>query len=134
MLKPVKILENTPSPIYCFTPFSFSISIPFFSRLNIPLFPLNFEFIRAVSFSLNHRHFILSFSSIAFEAWAKGLGINMPIVDFRQTMFDPLGYPIFLQPFKEDYILDIIQGKKVVKMTIDINAWMRTFENNSLTV
>ena len=72
------------------------------------------------------------FPSIAFEAWAKGLGINMPIVDFRQTMFDPLGYPIFLQPFKEDYILDIIQGKKVVKMTIDINAWMRTFENDRI--
>lgn len=72
------------------------------------------------------------FPSVAFEAWAKGLGIKMPIVDLRQSMFDPLGYPIFLQPFKDDYILDIIQGKKIVKMTIDINAWMSTFENDRI--
>jgi hypothetical protein len=72
------------------------------------------------------------FPSVAFEAWAKGLGIKMPIVDLRQSMSDPLGYPIFLQPFKDDYILDIIQGKKVVKMTIDINAWMRTFEKDRI--
>lgn len=72
------------------------------------------------------------FLSVAFEAWAKGLGIKMPIVDLRQSMFDPLGYPIFLQPFKDEYILDIIQGKKVVKMTIDINTWMSTFENDGI--
>lgn len=72
------------------------------------------------------------FPSVAFEVWAKGLGIKMPIVDFRQSMFDPLGYPVFLQQFKDYYILDIIQGKKVVKMTMDINAWMNTFENDGI--
>ena len=45
----------------------------------------------------------------------------------RHGMFDPLGYPIFLHPFKNDDILAIIQGRKVVKMTIDINAWLNTF-------
>lgn len=72
------------------------------------------------------------FPSVAFDVWAKGLGITMPIVDLRHSVFDPLGYPVFLQPFKDDYILDIIQGKKVIKMTIDINAWMKTFENDGI--
>lgn len=72
------------------------------------------------------------FPSVIFDDWAKGLGIKMPIVDLRLSMFDPLGYPIFLQPFKDDYILDIIQGKKVVKMAIDIDAWMNTFENDRI--
>lgn len=73
---------------------------------------------------------IEKFSSSAFEVWAKSLGIKMPIVDLRQSMFDPLGYPIFLHSFKDKYILDIIQGKKVVKMTIDIVLWMNTFEHD----
>jgi len=72
------------------------------------------------------------FPSIAFDVWAEALEIKMPVIDFRQSMFDPLGYPIFLQPFKTDYILDIIQGKKVVKMTIDINVWMNTFESDGI--
>ena len=72
------------------------------------------------------------FPSSAFNAWAEALGIKMPIVDLRHSMFDPLGYPIFLQPFKDDYILDIIQGKKVVKMTIDIDAWMNMFKNDGV--
>lgn len=72
------------------------------------------------------------FPSVAFDAWAKGLGIKMPIIDLRHSMFDPLGYPIFLQPFKDDNILDIIKGKKVVKMTIDIETWMKTFENDGI--
>jgi len=67
-----------------------------------------------------------------FDVWAELLGINMPIVDMRQSMFDPLGFPIFLQPFKNEYILDIILGKKVVKMTIDINTWMSTFEKDGI--
>lgn len=72
------------------------------------------------------------FPDMAFDVWAKTLGIEMPIIDFRQTIFDPLGYPIFLQPFKTEYILDIIQGKKVIKMTIDINVWMKTFEEEGI--
>lgn len=72
------------------------------------------------------------FPSNVFDVWVNSLGIRMPIVDYRQSIFDPLGYPVFLQPFKENYILDIIQGKKVIKMTIDINEWLKTFEKDGI--
>lgn len=72
------------------------------------------------------------FPSNIFDVWVELLEINMPIMDMRQSMFDPLGYPIFLQPFKNEHILDIIQGKKIVKMTININKWMSTFENDGI--
>lgn len=73
------------------------------------------------------------FPSIAFDVWAETLKITMPIADLRQGIFEPLGYPVFLQPFKDEFIFDIIQGKKVVKMTIDIDVWMKTFENDKIT-
>lgn len=72
------------------------------------------------------------FPSGAFDVWARSLDIKMPVVDLRHGMFDPLGYPIFLHPFKNDDILAIIQGRKVVKMTIDINAWLNTFANDGI--
>lgn len=72
------------------------------------------------------------FPSGAFDVWARSLDIKMPVVDLRHGMFDPLGYPIFLHPFKNDDILAIIQGRKVVKMTIDINAWLNTFTNDGI--
>ena len=58
VLKPVNIREKIPSPICCFFPSLLSSSRPLLFKLNIPLFPLNFEFIRAVSFSVNHLHFM----------------------------------------------------------------------------
>lgn len=70
------------------------------------------------------------FPTVAFEAWAKGLNIEMPIIDFRQSFFDPLAFPIFLQVFPDNYILDIIMGRKIIKLTIDINKWLERFEEN----
>ena len=67
------------------------------------------------------------FPTVAFDAWAKGLNIEMPIIDFRQSFFDPLAFPVFLQLFSDNHILDIILGRKIVKLTIDINMWLERF-------
>ena len=40
------------------------------------------------------------FPTVAFDAWAKGLNIEMPIIDFRQSFFDPLAFPIFCSYFQ----------------------------------
>ena len=40
----------------------------------------------------------------------------MLIVDLRQGMFDPLGYPLLLQELGDGFIFDIIQGKKPHKI------------------
>lgn len=72
------------------------------------------------------------FPSTAFDIWAKEVGIAMPVIDFRYAMFDPLGYPVFLFPFKDSYIMEIIQGKKVIKMTIDIKMWMNMLDDDGI--
>lgn len=72
-------------------------------------------------------------SSNMFDIWAKSLDINMPIVDFRQSMFDPLAYPIFLQPFSDKHIMDIVMGRKIVKLTIDIEKWLEIFKEDNLS-
>ena len=54
-------------------------------------------------------------------------------IDFRQSMFDPLAYPIFLQPFSDKHIMDIVMGRKIVKLTIDIEKWLETFKEDKLS-
>lgn len=68
------------------------------------------------------------FSSKVFDLWAKSVGIKTPIFDLRQSLFDPVGYPIYLQPFTTNEIVDIILGKIEIKMTIDIDSWLKPLE------
>lgn len=72
------------------------------------------------------------FPDKAFDIWVKCLNIKMPIIDFRQSMFDPTAYPIYLHSFSESQIMDIISGKKVVKFTLDIETWLKMFERDGL--
>ncbi len=67
------------------------------------------------------------FSSKAFDIWAATLNIRMPIIDLRHSIFDPLGFPLFLLPFSDKDIIDIVMGRKTVKMTIDIDKWLESF-------
>lgn len=65
------------------------------------------------------------FSSRAFDMWVDGVKIKTPIFDLRQSLFDPLGFPFFLHNFSANDIINIIIGRKVVKMTIDIDVWLK---------
>lgn len=70
------------------------------------------------------------FSSEAFDVWVKGLNIRMPIFDLRYSIFAPLDFPIFLLPFSDNDIIDIIMGRKTIKMTIDIDKWLESFKQD----
>lgn len=67
------------------------------------------------------------FSSKVFDIWAEALNICMPIIDLRSSFFEPLGFPLFLLPFPDKDIIDIVMGRKMIKMTIDINKWLESF-------
>jgi hypothetical protein len=58
----------------------------------------------------------------------------MPVFDMRMSFSDPLSHPIILQPFSDVFIVDIVSGRKVIKMTIDIDKWIRSFEENGCTI
>lgn len=73
------------------------------------------------------------FPSGVFDIWAKSLNIKMPVIDFRQSLFDPLAYPIYLHSLPEKHILDIISGREIVKFTIDIEMWLETFKDDGIT-
>lgn len=71
-------------------------------------------------------------SSKAFDNWAESLEIKMPIVDLRQGVTDPMSFPIFILPFKGSDIIDIVKGKIVIKMTLDIEKWLDTFKERDI--
>lgn len=73
------------------------------------------------------------FSSQVFNYWVDDVGIKTPIFDMRQSLFDPVGYPFYLHGFSVNDILNIISGKKVVKMTIDIDQWLKPLVNDGFT-
>lgn len=74
------------------------------------------------------------FPSQVFDMWSKSLKIKMPIYDIRTSFYDPLSYPIFLHSFSDTFIVDLILGKKVIKMTLDIERWLETFKEDGCNV
>ncbi|MBE6673959.1 MAG: hypothetical protein E7596_02510 [Ruminococcaceae bacterium] len=77
---------------------------------------------------------ITKFPSQVFDAWNDLLKIKFPIYDMRASFFDPLSFPIFLHGFSDTFILELISGKKVIKMSIDIEKWLSTFEKDGCTI
>lgn len=71
---------------------------------------------------------ISRFPCEAFDIWAKELDIKDPVFDLRQSFYDPLGRPIYLHPFSESFITDVITGKIVVKMAINTEQWLNMLE------
>lgn len=67
------------------------------------------------------------FPSHIFDAWHDLLKIRAPIYDIRTSFYDPLAYPIFLHGFSDTFILDVISGRKVIKMSLDVDKWLNTF-------
>lgn len=52
----------------------------------------------------------------------------------RMSFYDPLSYPIFLQPFSDTFITKLISGEKVIKMVLDIEQWLETLRKDGCTV
>ncbi|MBR0599244.1 hypothetical protein [Sinanaerobacter chloroacetimidivorans] len=71
---------------------------------------------------------VTKFNENAFEAWVGGLGIKSPIYDLKSSFLDPLACPIYALPFSSNDLFDLTIGKKVIKITIDMNIWLKTFE------
>ena len=71
---------------------------------------------------------ISRFPCEAFDIWAKELDIKDPIFDLRQSFYDPLGYPIYLHPFSETFIADVITGNIVVRMAVNTEQWLKMLE------
>lgn len=74
------------------------------------------------------------FPDIAFDVWAKSLNIAMPIFDLKQSLAIPLAYPIFLHPFSDNTLVGIVLGDIVIKMTLDIDKFLKMFECAGFTV
>jgi hypothetical protein len=73
------------------------------------------------------------YSSKVFNDWVNAVAIKTAIFDIRQSFFDPVGYPLYLHDFSTNDIMSIITGKKVVKMTIDIDQWLKPLINDGFT-
>ena len=73
-------------------------------------------------------------SSQVFNLWTQSLGISMPIYDIRQSFFDPLSFPLFLHGLAPNTIVDLVSGKKELKLTLDIEQWLETFKSDGYEV
>lgn len=74
------------------------------------------------------------FSDKAFYYRADTSEESFPVFDLRQSVSIPLAFPLFLHPFSENDLTDIISGNIVVKMTMDIKNFFLLFEENGFTV
>lgn len=70
--------------------------------------------------------------SSIFEVWKKSLEIEFRTVDYRESLNEPLAFPIFINGFKIDDIIKVITGEVVIKMTIDINKWMNLLSERGI--
>ena len=77
---------------------------------------------------------ITKFPSDIFNFWIKSVGITSKIFDLRQSFSSPCTFPIFLHAFSENFLIDLINGQKVIKMAININKWLDCFKDNGCSV
>lgn len=69
-----------------------------------------------------------------FSKWMKASKNRTPIYDLRQSLIDPVSYPLFLQPFPKNTIVDIVLGRISILMSIDINTWLAPLEKEGYIV
>ena len=68
------------------------------------------------------------FPSFVFDYWMKLLNFNDKIYNLRSSFYNPTAFPIFLFGFPNKFIIDLIAGKRVVKMALDIDKWLKKLE------
>ena len=69
-----------------------------------------------------------------FSRWANSLNIKGPVFDLRQSFYEPLARPIYLDPFTENFIASVITGDVVVKMAMDAKQWFKLLEANGCSI
>lgn len=74
------------------------------------------------------------FDSRVFDVWAQSENIKTPIYDARQSLLDPMLMPLYLLPLSDPDIIDIVVGKKILRMAIDINSWLKPLEKNGVEI
>ncbi len=72
------------------------------------------------------------YPSIAFDIWVRSLGIKTDIFDLRRAIMTPLAYPIYLHPFSENTIIDILSGHLVIKLALDMDKFIEKIRNTGL--
>lgn len=69
-----------------------------------------------------------------FDMWKESIGIDFPTVDLRNSVSSPLSYPLFLHPFSINDKVKLINGEKVIYMSLDIDKWLKMFEHKGVKV
>lgn len=77
---------------------------------------------------------VSQFPCEVFDDWIKLLNVKAIVCDLRQTFCNPLAYPIYLHPFSETFITEIISGHKVVKIAISLDDFFAMLENMGCSV
>lgn len=55
-------------------------------------------------------------------------------IDLRQTMFDPTSCPLFVRNLSPTCLADIVMGRLLVYISLDIPQWMNWFEKDGYTI
>lgn len=74
------------------------------------------------------------FPKIVFLEWMKVMSNETPVYDLRQSLLDPVAFPLFLQPFSQNAIIDIVMGKISILMSIDVDKWLAPLEGEGYIV
>lgn len=73
------------------------------------------------------------FPLVAFEVWKRACDIKVPTYNMRYSLLDPLTQPIFLLSLPDNAIIDIIMGRTIILMTLNLDDWLETFVKDGYT-
>lgn len=77
---------------------------------------------------------VAKFLCEVFDDWIKLMNAKAMICDLRETFFNSLAYPLYLHPFSETFIAEIINGQKVVKIAINFDCFFSILEKIGCTI
>ncbi|WP_144559737.1 hypothetical protein [Bacillus thuringiensis] len=69
-----------------------------------------------------------------FDVWKDSMGIDFPTINFVQFINAPVAFPLFLHPFSINDKVKLINGEKVICMSLDINKWFKLLEQKDMKV
>ncbi|MEM5011888.1 hypothetical protein WKH57_14285 [Niallia taxi] len=69
-----------------------------------------------------------------FEAWKQSVEVDFPTINLVQFLDSPVAHPIFLHPFSIDDKIKLVNGDKMVLMSLDVRKWFEILESKDLEV